>query len=142
MPPPTDRSPAKNAPGPDAPVGSIGRAIALGLGGGAIVAVILVVAAEFAAFTAGLIVIAYFLGRIVGTLVKVGAGPGVSATVRESIAILISLACLAAAHVGMWLLAQALGGVLSLPQYLYDTFGPLVPLEFMIATFAAWWSAR
>lgn len=139
---PADRSSPNDVPGSDQPAGSIGRAIGLGLGGGAIVAAILVLAAELAGFSAGLIVIAYFLGRIVGTLVKVGAGPGVAATVRESIAIVISLAWVAAGQVGMWLLGQAVGGVLSLPDYLYQAFGPLVPLQFMIAMFAAWWSAR
>lgn len=139
---PLDRSPSAAGADADAPAGSTGRAIGYGLASGAFVALVLAGAAAFASFTAGLIVIAYFMGRIVGTLVKLGAGTVVSSTARQSIAMLVSIFWVGVAQVLIWVVAGAEGGVLPLFEYLYETFGPLVPLEFLIATFAAWWSAR
>jgi hypothetical protein len=139
---PPDRSHRDGNASADAPEGSTGRAVAYGLASGAFVALVLVGAAAFLAFSAGLIVIAYFMGRVVGSLVKVGAGTSISSTVRQSIAMLVSVFWIAVAQVLVWLVAQSEGGILSIGDYLYQTFGPLVPLEFLIATFAAWWSAR
>lgn len=121
---------------------SPGRAIAFGVLGGGIVALILVVAAALLAFTAGLIVIAYFMGRVVGSVIKAAAGSTLPSTVRESAAILISVGWIAVSWIAVWLVSLREGGILPLGDYLAQTFGPLVPLEFMIATLAAWWSAR
>jgi hypothetical protein len=137
-----DRSPSEAQAPDDAPAGSTGRAIAYGLPSGGFVALVLAGAAALASFTAGLIVIAYFMGRIVGSLVKLGGGTAVSSTTRQSIAMLLSIFWIALAQVLIWIVASAEGGVLPVLDYLYQTFGPLVPLEFLIATFAAWWSAR
>jgi hypothetical protein len=126
----------------DAPEGSTGRAVAYGVASGALVAIILAGAAAFLSFTAGLIVIAYFMGRVVGTLVKLGAGTTVSPSARQSIAMLVSVFWVAVAQILVWFVARSEGGVLPVVDYLYQTFGPLVPLEFLIGTLAAWWSAR
>jgi uncharacterized protein (DUF2062 family) len=48
----------------------------------------------------------------------------------------------AIAQIGIWLFARAEGGALGLVDYLGQTFGPLVPLQFAIAALVAWWSAR
>ena len=47
------------------------------------------------------------------------------------------MACLA-----IWLLALREGGDLPLIDFLAQTYGPVVPLEAMLGTVAAWWSAR
>ena len=47
-----------------------------------------------------------------------------------------------AGQVGLWLYAGSEGGVLSLVDYLGETFGPLVPLQVVIAPAAAWMAAR
>ena len=46
------------------------------------------------------------------------------------------------AQIGIWLYARAEGGALGLVDYLAQTFGPLVPLQFAIAALVAWWSTR
>ena len=45
-------------------------------------------------------------------------------------------------QVGLWLFARTEGGVLPLVDYLGQTFGPLVPLEVLLAAGVAWWRAR
>ena len=45
-------------------------------------------------------------------------------------------------QLGLWLYARIEGGVLSLPDYLGQTFGFLVPLQFAAAMLVAWWTAR
>jgi len=139
--PPSDRhEPAATEHAPAA--GSTARAVGYAALGGGIVALLHVAAAGLFALTAGLIVIAFFMGRIVGIMVKVGAGPALSTAARQATAIVLSLGGIAAGFVGTWVLARAQGGVLSLLDYLGATFEALVPLEFMVATLAAWWSAR
>jgi len=43
--------------------------------------------------------------------------------------------------VGTWLHALAEGGALGLLDYLFETFGVIVPLELLIASVAAAWGA-
>ena len=45
-------------------------------------------------------------------------------------------------QVGLWLFARAEGGVLAPIDYLGQTFGPLVPVEVVLAAVVAWWRAR
>jgi hypothetical protein len=45
-------------------------------------------------------------------------------------------------QIGLWLYARTEGGVLSLPDYLAQVFGGLVPLAFLVAIATAWWRAR
>ncbi len=140
MPPPrSPRPPAADTEGqpPPSPV----RALGLGSTAAAILAVVLAVLGGPASFSAGLVVVAFFMGRLVGAMVRFGAGPTLSSPARVSLAILISLAGIGAGQLGIWAFARSEGGVLDVASYL-GSFGPLVPLEFMIATLSAWWSAR
>ncbi|HEY3524000.1 MAG TPA: hypothetical protein VGK63_09860, partial [Candidatus Limnocylindrales bacterium] len=117
------------------------RALGLGSVAAAIVAIVLAVLGGPASFSAGLVIVAVFMGRLVGAMVRVGAGTTLNSPARVTLAVLISLVGIAAGQLGIWLFARSEGGVLDVGTYL-GSFGPLVPLEFMIATLSAWWSAR
>lgn len=123
--------------------GTPGRAVAMG-GVGAVVGVVvfLVLAIPFA-FTAGLVVVAIFMARVVGLLVRAGAAGSLSSPARVVAAVVIVLGGLTVANVALWLWALAEGGVLPLPRYLDEAYGtPLIALQFMLGTLTAWWSAR
>jgi hypothetical protein len=126
---------------PDAP-GPAMRAVAYGLVAAVLTGFLLWVFAAILAFSAGLLVVAFFLGRIVGLSVRTGAGDGLSSAARTSVSILWSIGAITAAMVATWLFAGLSGGVLGLGEYLVETLGPIVPLQYMIATVAAWWTSR
>ena len=126
-----------------APSGSPGRAIALGTLGAAVgVAIFLVLAIGFS-FTAGLLVVAIFIGRFVGLFVRAGAGGTVSSAGRVLAAVAIFLVAMLVAVVATWLWSRIEGGDLTPGDYLDQVYGtPLIALEFMLGTLMAWWSAR
>jgi hypothetical protein len=125
------------------PSGSPGRAIALGALGGLVgVAIFLVLAIGFS-FTAGLLVVAIFIGRFVGLFVRSGAGATLSSAARVVTAVAIFLVALLVALVATWLWSRVEGGDLALLDYLDQVYGtPLIALEFMLGTLMTWWSAR
>ncbi|HET7028170.1 MAG TPA: hypothetical protein VFI28_10815 [Candidatus Limnocylindrales bacterium] len=123
-------------------VPSPGRGFGLGLITAVLLGAILAILGGPVSLSAGLAVVAFFLGRLVGTMVRVGAAGTLSSPARVSLAIALSLAGVALGQLGIWVFARSEGGTLDLGAYLFDAFGPLVPLEFMIATLSAWWSAR
>jgi hypothetical protein len=125
----------------DQPPPSPTRALGLGSLTAAILAVVLAVLGGPASFSAGLVIVAFFMGRLVGAMVRVGAGDTLSSPARVVLAILISLAGIGAGQLGIWVFSRTEGGVLDVASYL-GSFGPLVPLEFMVATLSAWWAAR
>lgn len=131
---------------PDGPpatgsAGSLTQAIAFGLVAAAVCGLILFGFAALASFSAGLVVVALFLGRIVGLSVRSGAGRQVSPAARASAAILLSLGAVTVALIATWAFSRLVGGVLGLPEYFAETLGPLVPLVYMLATVGAWWGA-
>ena len=105
-----DRAPSERLTGADSssgraatPTGSPGRAIALGaLGGFVGVAIFLVLAIGFS-FTAGLLVVAIFIGRFVGLFGRSGAGATLSSAARVVTAVAIFLVALLVALVAIWL---------------------------------------
>lgn len=117
-------------------------AIGIGVFAALIPSVILVVFASLFGFTAGLVVVGIFVGRIVGISVRGALNSGLSSDARTLVAIVITLAALAISQVAIWLLALREGGDLPLVDFLSQTYGPVVPLEAMLGTIAAWWSAR
>jgi hypothetical protein len=137
--PPTTEQPL---PGEPQPVPSPTRAVGLGSLTAVLLGGILAVLGGPVSLSAGLAVVAFFMGRLVGSMVRLGAGPTLSSPARVSLAIVLSLVGIAIGQIGIWLFARGEGGALDLGTYLFDTFGPLVPLEFMIATLTAWWTAR
>jgi hypothetical protein len=145
--PPSDRyreaAPAAStttATGPS--TGSTGRA----LGGGVLVglagAVATVVLGGALGVSAGLLVVATATGWGIGTATRVGGGSTIAPPSRRWIAVGVAVAAVVLGQIGLWLYAGTEGGVLSLPDYLGETFGPLVPLQVVLAAVAAAWAAR
>jgi hypothetical protein len=140
--PPSERYVTTEEPTPIPAGGSAGRGIVLGALVAAFVGAILVILGGAFSFTAGLVVVALFLGSLTATAVKAGAGSSLSPSGRASIAVVIALLALALAQVGLWAWAWADGGRLGLFEFLGQVFGLLVPIEFTLAAAAAWWSSR
>jgi hypothetical protein len=118
------------------------RALGLGLLTAVLLGVLLAVLGGPVSLTAGLAVVAFFLGRLVGAMVRLGAGSTLSSPARVSLAVALALFGCTIGQIGIWVFARSEGGSLDLGAFLFDVYGPLVPLEFMIATLSAWWSAR
>jgi hypothetical protein len=116
---------------------ALGPAVAAGLIG----AVILFVFAGPLSFSAGLVVVALFVGRIVGLSTRAG-GARVEPAARTSVAVVVSLVAVTLGLLAAWASAVAAGGSLGPLDYLNETLGPLVPLQYIVATLAAWWSTR
>ena len=135
--------PAGGTPGGGSSEGSPGRAIIMGIAGGAIgVAIFLILAIGFS-FSAGLLIVAIFTGRFIGLFVRAGGGETLSSAGRVLAAIIIFLAALVVAMVATWLWSRGEGGDLGLVDYLDQVYGtPLIALEFMLGTLVTWWSAR
>jgi hypothetical protein len=140
--PPSERYATREEPTPIPTGGSAGRGIVLGALVAAFVGAILVILGGAFSFTAGLVVVALFLGSLTATAVKAGAGSSLSPSGRASIAVVIALLARARAQVGHWGWAWADGGRLGLFEFLGQVFGLLVPIEFTLAAAAAWWSSR
>ena len=117
---------------------AIGGGVLVGLAG----AVVTVVLGGALGVSAGLLVVAAATGWAIGTATRVGGGSSVTPTSRPWIAVGIAVAAVVLGQIGLWLYAGTEGGVLSLPDYLGETFGPLVPLQVVSAAAAAWWAAR
>lgn len=97
--------------------------------------------------SAGLVFVAGLTGAAVGLLLARAASPGRGdepvLTRRRTmwLAVGISILAVVVAAVGTWLHAVAEGGALGLSDYLFETFGVIIPLEVLIATVAAAWGA-
>ncbi len=136
------------------------QAIAYGLVAALACGLLLFGFAALLSFSAGLVIIALFLGRIVGLSVVSGAqaavpsaaspraasGPapraGLSGPARTVVAVVLSVLAISGALVATWLYARSTGGVLPFGDYLAQTLGPIAPLEYVVAPLAAWWSSR
>jgi hypothetical protein len=131
---------ASEIPRPPSIPRAIGLGIAAALGGAAAT----VVLGGVLAISAGLLVVAVTTGWLVGAAVAGGWPPRElgSAGLRRSVAVALAVAGVALGQVGLWMFARAEGGVLSLPEYLAQTFGWLVPVQVGLGAVAAWWSAR
>ena len=139
--PPSDRyradEPSLTAPEPP----STARAIAVALLVAVLNAVVITLAGEVFTMTAGLLVIAALIGWAIAVALR-PAGRGGQRKRNVVGAIALAVASVAAGQVGLSLFANAEGGVLSVSDYLGQTFGILVPLQFAIAAVAAWLSSR
>ena len=95
-----------------------------------------------ASISAGLLVVAALTGLFVAEALRTGGGATIPAPLRRTLAVATALESVAVAQLGIWLYARAEGGALGLIDYLGQTFGPLVLLQFGLAALVAWWSAR
>lgn len=118
------------------------RGIVLASVAGAIGSAASVALFAIASISAGLLVVAALTGLFVAEALRRGAGDSLPAGLRRGLALATSVESVAVAQVGIWLYARSEGGALGLIDYLSQTFGPLVPLQFAIAALVAWWSAR
>jgi len=94
------------------------------------------------AVSAGLLVVAAAIGYVVGLVTVAGAAATLSRPTRSWVAGALAGLGAVLGQVGLWLFARAEGGVLAPIDYLGQTFGPLVPLEVLLAVSVAWWRAR
>lgn len=92
--------------------------------------------------TAGLLVIAALVGWYGAVALRAGGAGSWSRSRRTVIAVIVALAGVALGQVGLWLLARQEGGVLSLVDYLGETFGFLVPVQLAVAGVGAWLGSR
>ena len=133
------RAAAADAPDPSASLAR-GAAIAVAvavLGGAAIVVLGGVLTVTF-----GLVVVAAAAGWGIATGLRFGAGDHLGARRRVVVAVVLSVGAVVLGQLGLWQYARAEGGVLSLLDYLGEVYGPLVPLQLIVAAVAAWVTAR
>ena len=94
------------------------------------------------ALSAGLLVAAAVTGWAVAVGLRTGAGDRIPPGRRIRLAIGVALVAVTLGQLGLWRYAIIEGGVLGPLDYLAQTFGPLVPLEFVAAWTLAWITAR
>ena len=94
------------------------------------------------AVSAGLLVAAGASGWAVAVGLRAGAGQQLARGRRVRLALGLALVSVALGQLGLWLYALTEGGVLGPLDYLAQTFGLLVPLEFLVAWVVAWITAR
>lgn len=94
------------------------------------------------ALSAGLLVVAFFVGRFAALAVDAGAGAGVRRRWRLGVAVAFGVAGVGLGQLGLWLAALAQGGTLDGPTFLAETYGALVPAQLALAAVGAWWPLR
>jgi hypothetical protein len=139
--PPSDRY---RTPEPEAPIRPVspGRGIAYAAIVGVIGAVTIVVLGGVLTLTGGLFAVAAVIGYATAWALRVGGGSTIGDRRRAYLALALALASVALGQLGLWLYALTEGGVLPLVEYLGEAFGPLVPLQAVIAGVVAWVTAR
>ena len=92
--------------------------------------------------SAGLLVVAGVTGWAIAMATRWGAGSSVGSGARPWLAVGVAVVSVILGQVGLWLYARTEGGVLTLPDYLGETWGILVPIQAIVAIGTAWWTAR
>lgn len=132
----------ESAGGDAAAVGSPVRGLAFGALAGVAGAAATIVLGGLLTVSAGLLVAAAATGWATGMATRVGGGAAFRPPTRVVVAVVLAALAVTAGQLGLWLYARTEGGVLSIPEYLGQTFGILVPLQLGIAVALAWWTAR
>ena len=122
--------------------GPLIRATLVALGG----ALLLTAVGAVLASTFGLLFAAGGAGAAIGLVLSRAAVPTSDATpvprprvARLAVALALGAVVVAAALT--WIIARGEGGTLGIVDYLFETFGPFVPAEALLAALAAWWGA-
>ena len=105
-------------------------------------AVVITVLGGVLTLTGGLLAVAAILGWATAFALRFGAGTTIDARRRALLALGLALAGVALGQLGLWLYGRTEGGVLPLLDYLGEVFGPLVPIQAVIAGAVAWVTAR
>lgn len=122
--------------------GSLGRAAAFGAVAGLAGAIATVVLGGALGISSGLLIVAGATGWAVAAAVASGGGGAARPAARIGLAVGITLGAVVVGQLGLWLYARTEGGVLTLPDYLAQTFGLLVPAQAAVAVAIAWLTAR
>jgi hypothetical protein len=139
--PPSDRYRTPTPEAPTRPV-SPGRGISYATIVGVVGAVAIVVLGGVLTLTGGLFAVAAVIGYATALALRVGAGSTIGERRRAYLALGLALVSVALGQLGLWLYALTEGGVLPLVDYLGEVFGPLVPIQAVIAGLVAWVTAR
>ena len=143
--PPSDRYEAEETAGPEAAAGgdgSVVRGILLADVAAVVGAFVTVVFGGVLAFSAGLLVVAAAAGYATGYALAFGAGSSIDRPTRPWVAFVLAALGFILGQVGLWWYASIEGGVLPLMDYLWQTFGVLVPVQGLLAAGTAYWAAR
>jgi len=122
--------------------GSPARGVAFGVVAALMGAALTVVLGGRLTISAGLLVVAALTGRAAALALVAGAGASLPSSRSAWLAAGIAVGGVLLGQVGLWLYARTEGGVLAFPDYLWQTFGLLVPIQLVLALAIAWWSAR
>jgi len=110
-------------------------------------AVLLILIGGVFASEAGLLFVAGGMGAAVGLVLARAAvpgpdgGPALTRRATTWLAVSLAIGSIAVGAVGTWLFGRTEGGTLGVIDYLWTTFGLLVPAEAAVAALAAWWGA-
>lgn len=146
-----ERPPSERYHGPDGgqprdgPKGARGSQLAAvwgGLAAGAAGAAIFAGLAGPLSLDVGLLIVAAFIGWEVAGGVRIGGRAAVDRRTRLWLALGSTVVALTAGEVGTWLWARSEGGALPLLDHLWTVYGPLLPLQYVVALAVAAWSAR
>lgn len=130
-------------PGTDADaVAGPARGIAFAVVAAIVLAAVLTILGGIVLISAGLVVVAAAGGWSVAMALRFGAGATIGPGRRRVLAVGLAFVGVLLGQVGLWLFARSEGGVLPIVDYLGQTFGPLVLLQFVVAGLAAAWAAR
>jgi hypothetical protein len=122
--------------------GSVGRALVAGLGAALAGAIGTIILGGALSVSAGLLVVAGVTGWAIAMATRWGVGASVASDRRPWLAVGAAIVSVILGQVGLWLYARTEGGVLTLPDYLGETWGILVPIQAVIVIVTAWWTAR
>jgi hypothetical protein len=92
--------------------------------------------------TGGLLALAGIIGWAVAWALRTGAGSAIAAGRRTLLAVALAVASIVLGQLGLWLYGLSEGGVLPFLDYLGEVYGPLVPVQAIIAAVVAWVAAR
>ncbi len=107
---------------------------------------LLTVLGSLLALSAGLLVVAFFVGRFTALAVATAASPARGPTIGRrqlaALSVVLGFVGVLVGQLGLWLVARAQGGTLELAAFLTETYGVLVPAELALAAIGAWWPLR
>ena len=122
--------------------GSGGGALAVAAAVGAVGALATIALGGVLGLSAGLLVVAGATGWGIGAAWVAAGRDAIRAGRRPWLAAAVAIGSFVAGQLGLWLNARSEGGVLSVPDYLGQTFGLLVPAQAILIVALAWWTAR